>query len=225
MKHADFVEKKRHGSSLFPIQYYHIDKTHPHYVMPAHWHKEFEIIRVTKGSFQVYVNNTPYLLSAGSILFLEGGTLHHGEPAPDTIYECIVFDWNMLIRQQDDILHSFISPLITASNRIENIHHTKKDTLWQLVSELSQTMKEIPTYYELRVYSLLFQIINALYCSNMLKPAGKATHTQQQKSMFHLLDWIEKNFTDALTLKDLSEVSGFSRKYLCRIFKKCNKSI
>lgn len=148
-----------------------------------------------------------------------GGSLHHGEPAENAVYECIVFDLNMLIRQQNDMVQSWIAPLIDSSNQIEDIHYTKKDTLWQLVSELSQIMKETPPYYELRVYSLLFHIINNLYYNDRIKPAGKTTHTQQQRAMLRLLDWIEKNFSDSLTLKDLSEISGFSKKYLCRIFK------
>ena len=56
MKNSEFLEKKQHGTPEFPIQYYFVKSGHPQYVMPPHWHKEFEIIRVLSGDFRVFLN-------------------------------------------------------------------------------------------------------------------------------------------------------------------------
>ena len=44
MKYTEYREAKKHGRDGFPLQYYYIDKKHPQYVMPLHWHREIEII-------------------------------------------------------------------------------------------------------------------------------------------------------------------------------------
>lgn len=43
-------EKKQHGTMEFPVAYYDVNPTHPHYTMPFHWHKEWELIHIRKGS-------------------------------------------------------------------------------------------------------------------------------------------------------------------------------
>lgn len=99
MKFLDYNENKRHGSSVFPIELYSVDNKHPQYIMPLHWHKEFEIIRILSGKFTVFLNNEKYILNQGDFLIISGGTLHRGEP-DSCVYECLVFDINMLKRQK-----------------------------------------------------------------------------------------------------------------------------
>ena len=49
MKFFDFKEDKQHGRFDFPIEFYHVDQSHPRYDMPYHWHTQCEIIRILKG--------------------------------------------------------------------------------------------------------------------------------------------------------------------------------
>ena len=51
MKFFDFKEDKQHGRFDFPIEFYHVDQSHPRYDMPYHWHTQCEIIRILKGEF------------------------------------------------------------------------------------------------------------------------------------------------------------------------------
>ena len=73
MNHIIYIEKTRHGTAAFPIEYYYVDKMHPRYVMTTHWHPEFEIIRVLSGNFTVYLNNTEFNLKKDDILLMECG--------------------------------------------------------------------------------------------------------------------------------------------------------
>ena len=114
MKKSNYYENKQHGSAKFPFEYYFIDGACPRFVMPAHWHKEFEIIHVISGGFELHLNNVTYPLQAGDFITVDGGCIHHGIPTDDCVYECIVFNLNMLIRQQGDAITTHLLPLMSA---------------------------------------------------------------------------------------------------------------
>lgn len=215
MKNAEYQEKKRHGTPDFPIQYYRVKSRHPQYVMEPHWHKETEIIRVLSGDFRVFLNNEEYRLSAGDILLVNGGTIHRGEPKR-CIYECLVFDLSMLRRQHNDAAQRFLAPLLndTAEFAPPQYQGDRK-----VIDALFDTMKNQAPGYELLVYSLLFSLLYQLYRDEAVVPSVKSARTHRTETVAMLLDWIEKHFTEAITLEKLSEISGLSAKYLCRIFK------
>ena len=218
MKNAEYIEKKRHGSPDFPIEYDYLNDKHPRYIMNAHWHKEFEIIRVLKGSIKVYLNSIEYQLESGDILLVESQYLHRAEPN-DCIYECIVFDLNMLLRQQNDITQKYISTFLHLSSKINCILLKENNEINKTFTQLFDTLGNKQPYYELKVYSLLYDCFFKLYNGSCISPIDKSPHTHQIEAITLILDWIEKNFTETITLEKLSSISGFNKKYLCRIFK------
>ena len=46
----DRNEDRPRGTYEFPFEFHHIGQNHPRYVMSYHWHVEYEIIRILKGS-------------------------------------------------------------------------------------------------------------------------------------------------------------------------------
>ncbi len=218
MKYADFIEKKRHGSLDFPIQYYYADENIPYYVMTAHWHNEFEIIRVTSGSLKVFLNSTPYILGAGDILLISGRTLHRAEPK-NCIYECVVFDFNMLSRERNDIASKYISPICEGTAVAEPPLCREKDELYCALNSLFELMKSKELYFELNIYSTLFKILSLLYSQGKLINKAATSGGHRYETISNLIDWIEKNFLKPITLAELAKISGLSSKYLCRTFK------
>lgn len=219
MKQLENIEKKRHGSHDFPIQYYYVDEKHPQYIMKAHWHNEFEVIRVLKGKFTVYLNNVGFRLNAGDILLVESGLLHRGEPYDNVIYECIVFDLKMLLRQKNDITEKYIYPIINLSAGISCLKYNNKSEPGSAFNTLFEVISKKEPYYELKVYSLLFECFMKLYSSGNIIPLDKSPQPHRIEVITYLIDWIDKNYTEPITLEILSSISGFSKKYLCRIFK------
>ena len=218
MRYAEYLEKKRHGSPKFPLQYYYVDKTHPQYIMQAHWHKEFEIVRILEGELALYLNNTKNDLKQGDILFTNCRTLHRAEPKNCT-YECIVFDLNMLLRQNGDLIEKYILP-ITSSSVDLNCHlRESKKALYLTTSSLFQTAKQKKVGKELEILGLLFQIFSLLYQEKYITPKIEISSSPTEKSVIRAIRYIQENFQTQITLKKLSEVAGVNEKYLCRIFK------
>lgn len=218
MKFAEYIETKRHGSPDFPIEYYHVSEGNFQYVMEAHWHKEFEIIRVVSGEFNLYLNGEEYLLSDGDVAFIGCGCLHRGEPR-NCVYECLVFDLNMLKRQQNDAAESFISPIISSSAGVTSCLSKKDTDIKNTVDMLFEKMAKREEYYQLEVYGLLFLTFSMLYSHGYILKGTEISHGRQAKKVTELINWLNENFTEPISLDKLAAHTGLSEKYICRVFK------
>ena len=219
MKYSDYNEGKLHGTNEFPLEYYYVTPDNPQYIMSTHWHKEFEIIKVILGSFNLRLNNIGYTLTAGDIIFVECGTLHGGEP-DNCVYECLVFDLNMLKRRQNDATTPLISPLIDGSKGINCVIPQKGSSVYSAASALFAVTSNRDDFYEIETYSLLFRLLSQLYKTESISSVSKNPQTtKKNQTVIKLLDWIDNNFTENITLQKLSEISNLSEKYICRVFK------
>lgn len=219
MKYSDYNEGKLHGTNEFPLEYYYVTPDNPQYIMSTHWHKEFEIIKVILGSFNLRLNNIGYTLTAGDIIFVECGTLHGGEP-DNCVYECLVFDLNMLKRRQNDAITPLISPLIDGSKGINCVIPQKGSSVYSAASALFAVTSNRDDFYEIETYSLLFRLLSQLYKTESISSVSKNPQTtKKNQTVIKLLDWIDNNFTENITLQKLSEISNLSEKYICRVFK------
>ena len=213
MQYSDLIEKKRHGTPYFPVEYYYIDKTHPRYVMSLHWHKEFEIIKVLRGRFTVYLNSVPHEMREGDCLFVEGGCLKRGEPH-DCIYECLVFDASMLSRINDCILDPNGKDV-----KYKNPIDRENSDLTSTVDELLRSTREAGNFYELEAVGLLYKLFFHLYQSGNIVKKQSAESDKRLHTVMKVLEWIERNNSERITLADVSTLTGLTEKYICRIFK------
>ncbi len=219
MRFTEYKEEILRGSPDFPIEYYYLDSGHSQYVMPLHWHRELEIIRVKKGRLTLFLNNMEYLLERGDIVFVGPGVLHRGEPE-DCVYECLVFDLNMLCRYSSGRIADLILPLIIGSAEIERLCSPEDTELASTVGGLFSAVKEGNDFYQIEVFSLVAKTVYLLYKNRHVTLRATSKRSDRQRdTMAELLDYIEKNLTSKITLSDLSKISGINEKYLCRFFK------
>lgn len=120
MQRLGYNESKQRGSFGFPIEFYHLDRNHHRYVMSYHWHMEYEIIRILEGHFAISLDEREYLAGKGDILILNSGTLHGGTPE-DCVYQCIVFDMDMLLKR-DNICSKYIKDIINHTHLIQEYY-------------------------------------------------------------------------------------------------------
>ena len=65
MKFLASHESSTRGTFDFPIELYYVDKMHPRYEMPFHWHMEFELMLVLSGEFSLLIDGRTYPLHKG----------------------------------------------------------------------------------------------------------------------------------------------------------------
>ncbi len=218
MKYAEYIEKERRGSPEFPIAYYYVDKASERYVMNAHWHRDFEIIRVLEGTLSVYLNSVEYVMQKGDVVFVECGSLHRADPE-SCVYEVVVIDLNMLKRQQNDASQNFLLPVVNSEVGIFPVMKKEDNRTADIVKRLFQTLNGAERYYELEVYGLLFSLFSSLYKNGYIISVSDQPHNRQAKTVTEILNWVEENYTEDISLEKLSSLTGLSEKYICRIFK------
>lgn len=218
MKYTELMEAKNHGSPNFPIQYYYIDKSHPQYIMPPHWHRELEIIRVLTGEFSIFLNNVKYRLESGDILFIECGCLHRGIPL-DCTYECVVFNPNMLVSRFGGAAEKYVSDIADSRSGIHCLLSSGGDRIYSTVVSLFTVMCRENKFYELEVYGILFKILTLLYTEGYVTTSVKTQRSRRTDTVTDLIKWIDGNYKDGITLNELSERAGLNKNYLCKLFR------
>ncbi|WP_195988538.1 AraC family transcriptional regulator [Clostridium sp. D53t1_180928_C8] len=218
MKYFDFKEEKEHGTFDFPIEFYHVTQDHPRYNMDLHWHTQCEIIRVLEGEFSLILDDEKILSKAGDILFIHDGVVHGGTPV-NCVYECIVFDMNLLLKKNITCT-KLLSDIINHNKIIDAIisGHNEHIDIW--CNYLFEAINSKEPGFELIVQGSLYALLGMILRSGLYKTKSsstKRTNTslQQLKTVLTLL---EEKFSEPLTLEDLSKSVGMTPKYFCRFF-------
>lgn len=155
---------------------------------------------------------------SGEGFLIPSGAIHGGTPE-NCIYECLVFDLDILflhadscrqylkkIKHQDIIIHPIISARVPS--------------LCFAVDKLFSSMSETAPGFELTVIGSLFELFGLIFrekyyaCST---PSFESPfrHMEQLKPVF---EYIESHYSSSITLQQLSQISGMSPKYFCRYF-------
>lgn len=218
MKYFDYKENKQHGTFDFPLEYYSVTTDNPRYDMPYHWHTECEIIRVLEGEFLIVTDGNKILAKQGDIIFIHGGVLHGGTPT-NCIYECIVFDMKLLLKQ-NNACSKKIYDIINHSKLIETKFPNNIEELNNSCHYLFESMKSKDTGYEFITQGSLYHILGIILKHKLY--ATNKTNTKKTEKMISqfkkALSLIENNYSNTITLEDLSKASGMTPKYFCKFF-------
>lgn len=218
MQYIGYNESKIRGTFDFPIEFHHVDNAHPQYIMAYHWHVEYEIIRILSGKFVINLDEREYNAKEGDIIFINSGTLHGGMPI-DCIYECIVFDMNMLSKK-DNISSVYIKEIINHNILLEEYYSSISSDISTVIWQLFEAMKNKTPGYQMVTLGCCYQFIGLVLNEMKYITASLQTPYAQKRIVIlkQVLEVIETSFHTPLTLDQLSKTAGMSPKYFCRFF-------
>ena len=232
---ASFYEKKKHGTQKFPAAYYYVDREHPQYHMPFHWHTEWELIRVKKGSLILHIDEEEIHAREGDVLLIRD-SMFHGGAESDGIYECLVFDFYGLFHEMEPI-KEFVRPFYRM-NLIPQLHFNVEKAV-EVCRIAGQIMDANYNYFEdknnfddkaekngngwreLATIGGLGQIFAfilkyGLFWENKQESVRSSHRITRIKTV---LEYIERHYQSPITLAELAEVAGMNPQYFCRAFK------
>lgn len=213
MRNIEFLEKASRGTPSFPVQLYRLDHSHPRYIMPFHWHTEYEIIYINSGSISIKLNNITILAEKDDVIIIPDGTLHGGTPA-DCKYDCVVFDYKFLFSQNKNCVlkdiffknHTFDKNMI----KNDSIRQTAKKIISNLTEERTDSNEIICT-------GLFMQLFGELIKNNCYQPV-KNIKNNRTGYLKKALSYIQNHYAENISLQDLADFTGISQKYLCKEF-------
>ena len=219
MHYYDYNEPRQHGTINFPIEYYYVNERHPRYLMPYHWHKEYEIIRILKGHFTITIDGETCSANAGALIFINQGLIHGGIPE-NCIYECIVFDLQFLL-MHGAAMTQYMTKLTGCSILIQS-HFTRCDKdLFAIAAQLFEDVEKKAPAYELNTVGALYLFLGIIFQKNYYTAYTKTTrrNLKEANHIKPVLEYIENHYMEKISLEKMSRIAGISPKYFCRCFK------
>ncbi len=212
-----YNELKTHGREDFPFEIYRVNNRHPDYTMNYHWHTDIEIIRVTRGTLHLTVDDNTYTLHSGDIVFINSEALHSAVPKYCS-YECLCFNLAFL-KNGNHVCDEFIDKLLSHqiflaeqpadTEIIEHCHQIFKDFIPEKPGFVFKIVGRI---------QMLLGFLQEKQCYTSL-PSSLMHDTKKFKALKAALELIQENYAEEITLADMASVAGLSQQYFCKFFK------
>ena len=211
-------EDRPRGTYSFPFEFHHIDHTHPRYVMSYHWHVEYEIIRILKGKLTVTLDEKSFVANENDVIFIHSGILHSGIPE-NCVYQCIVFDMNTFLKI-NSACAEYIQMILHQEMMIFPHFTEEQPEILSCISSLFRAISEKRTGYELIVFGQFYHFFGLIFSNHYCldNPTQNRKDYKRILQLKQVLEFIEKNYANPLTLQQLSASVSMSPKYFCRFF-------
>lgn len=210
------------GTLDFPFDYHLMNKNHPRFFMPFHYHIDHELIRVIKGGVTMYLNERQYYLQKGDFLFITDGVVHGGQPDDnDTVYECLVFNIAQIFdlkRPDAAWLSKIASHQITLSENFNSkempLLGSEADAIFEVVTNKSQSNAILAFGHILCLIGNMIRLKQ--YTAYQASASRYAKHLNKSSQLFR---FIFDNYTKDISLEDMASNVDLSSKYFCKFFK------
>lgn len=183
----------------------------------THYHREIELIAVTEGSAEFYINSKCYIVEKGDILIISPYALHRGRTTTQalTSYDCICFDLQLLC---DDTLKKELESHETSVVSLVSGETACAEQLHAYITNAVLACEKNETGWELEAIgnmSLLFGILKKNRF--ILQSIGENKETKfGEKVMTYLL----QNSSQPITSRDVANALYMNPSHFCRVFKK-----
>lgn len=220
-------EKATHGTALIPIAVHHLSYgPNEENFFYLHWHLEFEFIVVLEGAIIYTIEDQEYYVKAGEGLFVNSDQLHaarsyNGMPCEASV---VLFHPNLMgENKQGGAYSKFVYPIINGKITFDNCLNNKEE--WQ--SAVIDRIKEIDALRDLNISenelllkSKLFEMWHLCYQNSSASvPRWRDKKNYKFERMQPVLDYIQTNFKEEITLAALAKILPMSEGQFCHAFK------
>ncbi len=194
---------------------------YPNFAANSHWHDDFEFIFVLSGSMDYNVNGEILHLKAGQGIIVNARQIHYGfsNEHKDCEFYCVLLH-PMLLCTSQYIDRDFVSPILSDSSL--PYVFLDSDTQWQreILSDiesmyLCKDKQNAPLYIQNAFYHIWI-----ILSENALKEKRAKRQDRNLSVLKDMLVFIQKNYTDKITLQDIADSGNVSKSTCLAIFKK-----
>ena len=220
-------ELKKHGNDHFPflVSHHNLSEYDSNSFM-WHCHPEIEITYIKKGAMHYRINNRSFHLKEGEIIFCNSNALHSGEmiDQKDCSYIPVTFDPKLIYGFfRSTICTKYVDPIIQnlsiCAMHIDYSREWHKDFREQMLKVISLD-KDRPDFYELDI-SIRMQIMWRLLAGHLpLQSVPAAADLVEYDRIKKIISYIEQNYMNKITLKDISNLIHLCESECTRLFKR-----
>jgi len=199
----------------FPVRIiYNRDKQ---FTYPPHWHNAIEIVVAAKKSSDIVINNQVYTLDEGDIVFISGGDLHSYPLSPGSERIIIIFDLHHIINSK---IFSEENPYILKTILIrKDANRELHQRVYRLIEEMLEEASNIVLGSKFALLAKIYDILSIIVKGSNGALELKSTY---RKDLLYrigqVVEYMECNYKEQITLTGIAEKYGFSEYYLSRLF-------
>ncbi len=221
------LENRIHGDVMFPLCSYFVVLTPgpTQQMVNLHWHRETELVLVTKGAVRARVGMQTKVLQAGQIMLVNSEEMHSLE-AGAAISEAyaVVFDMELLASARyDRIQHRFVKRLSDQEVRLPMWilgEQVRDQRIVAAAQQIIDGYEQKPDGYELLIKASLYLILYELSAGDRLlqpNPASEADGLGLHR-LKPILSFIHQHYAEPIRIGDLAQMVPMSEGYFCRHF-------
>lgn len=183
-----------------------------------HYHSEAELLACRGGIIGVVVNNVKHYVYDGEVIFINSRVPH------ETFSE-IKGSKNMYIQFRiEDFLPSHseeIAKYLTylRRNTTKAVHIIKNPAVFNAMCAILDECKQNNLGSTNMIYANMHIICGMLSRDNVFLDYTK-TDVQSLQKLLPSFNYIENNYSNDISLEEISATAGFNKHYFCRLFKK-----
>ncbi|MGI8386859.1 GH39 family glycosyl hydrolase [Robertmurraya sp. P23] len=182
-----------------------------------HAHSDIELIYLMKGKLNLKVDRESYQMNKLDLIIINSNQFHSFESEDDTLFVVIHFDSNEL----SNLLSK--KTLQFNCNTVKYGHKNKEliiaiDELLTVYIKPNQFSHVHLLEKTLKVISLLTD--NHLISNNDSENNRQAANKDQDDRLYEIMNYIQNNFRESITLEELASLHYLSIPYLSKFFKK-----
>ncbi len=223
MTDPGLMETKPHGRSAFPLGVYLTDPFEYHdHTVNIHWHREFQMIRIIRGTVMCSAGENEFPLSEGQGLFLNSGILHGFRADQPALMQELVFAPEMISDSNSEIYGSYIAPFLTQniSHLILNSGNPPEKIILDLISEISEKSSSPHILSRLQIQIALLKLWENLFpLLDQCETVSRSASAHRMMIRVRLMtDFIQRNYKERITLHEMASAAGIGKSEANRCF-------
>lgn len=193
------------------------EKSEAKQIVNLHYHDELEFITIFEGCLAITVDGKEYFAEAGDVVFVGSGVPHSTRYVVPSRSGLVQF-------RENDFLSSNVTKIIKYSVKFNNLSESKvriikNRELFESLDRLLLESEKKQSAFEIFVRSEVYKILGLLYRDGILLDTERFFASKVIQKILPALEYVNKNFSENVTLEKVSSLLGFDTSYFCRIFK------
>ena len=211
MHDLSLYEKKMIIDEEFPVQMFENRIAKPGCFCQPHWHEHLELHYILKGECIFYCNQQPLLVKEGSLAIINSNELHEGVSQTKDFHALvIIFEMRAFSKEIADY-NVIFNPLIKSDPVI-------KDLVMSIYNEENEKSQG----FKLAIKGKLYELIAYLFRNYVAQSLSDRENISRIKNLSRLnkvLKYIQENYTDIISNKELADMMHVSEFRFCHLFK------
>lgn len=208
-KHENIIHKQQFDLK-FAIRFETVDDVN--YYSPFHWHNHIEVLYIIDGEIDFKIEERSYLLTSGDVLIVNSEMIHSSKLHGHVRYVILQVPFSALNGIDDNV------------EAIRYREYFPQDEAKEISSELMKMLEcagEKKSESKIRFISLLYNFLYLLNTSYRLESSVRSKFSGNGISKISpVMTYVEKNFRNKISLKEVADIICVTPEHLCRMFKK-----